>query len=188
VPNNTAEIKKHVDNSATLVQKMHELTAILMRDLLDNFKTSFGVPLPDAVHCEVRRLNYDMVLATEPLTDQYINSAKQLLNAAFSEDEALVISKALDVVGSLISGIVGSGSVQTGGKANSARIHAKNGKVYVTAIATQTEMCSAKDFLTETNFYVAYYAFAIWQPDLKLLNSITVHEVVSEELDPTLVR
>jgi hypothetical protein len=179
VPNHTEEIKKHVDNSATLVQKMHELTAILMKDLLANFQNSFGVPLPDAVHCEVRRLNYDMVLSTEPLTDQYINAAKQLMNAAFSEDEALVVTKALDVVGSLLSGIVGSGSVQTGGKANSARIHAKNGKIYVTAIATQTEMCSAKDFLTETNFYVAYYAFAIWQPSLDAINSITVHEVVA---------
>src|SRR5262245_9938426 len=146
-----------------LITKMDGLTQQMEQQLINHFETSMGVPLPTAVQAEVRELTYAMVYSTDPIVDHYMNGALQILNAAFTGDEAAVATKALNVVGVLLNNIVGGGKVQTGFNGQSIRIP-QGGKTYISAAYTLVSECSAQDWATQTNFYVSYYAFVVWQP------------------------
>lgn len=171
-----AEIKKHIDSNSDLIEKMSGLTKQLQGQLLGDFEATMGIPLPSAVEADVRELEYNMVYSTDPIIHEYMSGAKTLLDGAIAEDWPAVANKALDVVQVLLENVVGSSSIQTGAKSESMKIRAdgKDGEhgVYISAAFTQIEECSAKDWLTETNFYVAFYAFVLWQPTPEHLDAI----------------
>ncbi len=163
--NSNKQLKTTIDDNANLLAKMENLTAQLQTSLMADFQTVMGVPLPDVARATVRQVTYDMVYSTDPIADQYISAAKTLLDSSFQGDQADIANKALDVVQVLIDNIVGSSSIQTGGNGESIQITPNNGKgKYLSAAFTQIQECSAQDWSTQTNFYVAYYVFVVWQP------------------------
>jgi len=163
-----SDLNKHIQDNSQLLAKMTSLTNQLQTDLLLNFQTTAGVPFPSVVEAHVRQLQYDMVYSTDPITDEYMSGAKTLLDAAFGGDEVDIANKALDVVQVLLNNIVGSGSIQTGGTNQSEMLTHKDkaGKEteYVCCAFAQTEECNAQDWLTQTNFYVSYYAYVVFIP------------------------
>lgn len=168
------DIKKHIDDNGTLLQKMQALAGELQTELLHNFESLMGVPLPNVIQAEVRQLEYAMVYSSDPITDEYMSGAKTLLDGAFGGDLVDVANKALDVVQTLLSNIVGKSTIQTGGSNQSMRI-VKGSRHFVSASFAQTEECSSQDWLTQTNFYVSFYTFVVWEPDEKSLETIVNH-------------
>lgn len=165
------EIKKHIDDNSVLLEKMSALTARLQTQIMTDFHTDMGVALPSAVEADVRELEYSMVYSSDPITDEYMNGAKTLLDGAFSGDWIAVANKALDVVQVLIGKVVGSTSIQTGAHSNSMKIRTSD-SVFVSAAFTQIEECKSQDWLVETNFYVSFYIFVVWQPTQEHLDAI----------------
>ncbi|HXX83503.1 MAG TPA: hypothetical protein VEN29_05925 [Casimicrobiaceae bacterium] len=91
-PPNT-DIQRHIDSNSELLAKMQNLTQQLQAQLLIDFENGMGVPLPTIAQADVRELQYSMVYSTDPIVDHYMNGAKQLLDAAFSQDMVAVANK-----------------------------------------------------------------------------------------------
>ena len=166
-------LQKHIDSNSELIAKMSGLTKQLQTQVLGDFESTMGIPLPSAVEAEVRELQYSMVYSSDPIIHEYMSGAKTLLDGAIAEDWPAVANKALDVVQVLLDGLVGSASIQTGAKSEAIKIHADASHPdFISAAFTQVEECSGKDWLTETNFYVAFYVFVLWQPTPTHLDAI----------------
>jgi|JI7StandDraft_1071085.scaffolds.fasta_scaffold55695_3 hypothetical protein len=161
------EIQKHINNSEQLVQKMNHLGKILAEENNTNFKTITGVELPSVIDARVRKVDISMVYATDPKVDEYVMGAKSILDAAFKGNESEVIDKSLNLVGDIAKGIIGSGTIQTGMHGDSALI---NGE-YLAVCTSVIEVCEAKEWDTDTNFYVAAYTFVVFQPKKQMLSS-----------------
>ncbi|MEG4225434.1 hypothetical protein QUA35_05475 [Microcoleus sp. N9_B2] len=161
------EISKHIQSSEELVKKMAHLTDILLQDNNTNFKTITGVELPSAVEARVRKVDISMVYSVDPKVDEYVMGAKSILDAAFKGNESEVIDKSLNLVGDIAKSIIGSGTIQTGIHGDSALI---NGE-YLAVCTSVIEVCEAKEWDTDTNFYVAAYTFVVFQPKKQMLSS-----------------
>jgi len=75
-------------------------------------------------------------------------------------------------VGVLLNNVLGRASIQTGASHQSMKIHEK-AQTYISGAFSEVEECRAKDWATETNFYVSFYAFVVWQPSGEALDTIT---------------
>jgi hypothetical protein len=168
------DLQRQIDDNATLVRKLGELTQQLQLTLFANFQTSMGVPLPSAVEADVRQVEYSMVYSTDPITDEFMGGAKTLLDGVFSGDSyASIANKALNVVQVLLKRVVGSAQIQTGGHYESMKIlPTGDHPLYVATAFTQVEACSSQEWLTEHNFYLSYYAFAVWSPTQKPVRTL----------------
>jgi len=168
-----SDLQKHIEDNSTLISKMETLTQQLQAQLFHDFETDMGVPVPSAVEAEVRQVEYSMVYSTDPIIDEYMTGAKTLLDGVFSQNWPEVANKALDVVQVLLNKVIGSSSIQTGASNQSMIIPpaAGHGKL-VSAAFSEVEECSAQDWLTQTNFYVCYYVFAVWEPPAEHLDTI----------------
>jgi hypothetical protein len=65
----------------------------------------------------------------------------------------------LDVVDVVVTKIIGSGAIQVGMHGSSAWTGD-----YVTAVFSAIQRANAKDWFTQADFYVAYYAFVVFNP------------------------
>lgn len=172
------KIKKHIESSSKLIEQMDALTAQLLKQLVANFESNLGVPLPNAIEADVRVLQYDMVYSTDPIFNEYKDGAQSLLQGILEEDWPKLVLSSLDVVTNVINGIIGSGSVQTGAHIDSAKTTEKNEenplqqKTFVMACLAIVEEASAKDWATEENFYVSYYTLVVWSPKEEHLDLI----------------
>lgn len=153
------QIEKHVDDSATLLDKMNVLTQKLQENLYKDFEQGMGCPLPNILLAKVRQTEVVMVYATDPKLDEYINGARKVLNAALTGDTSSLINGILDVVEVVASRIIGSGDVKVGVHSSAVR----TGEL-VTAVFSAVEKASAKDWATAADFFVAYYAFVVFKP------------------------
>jgi len=160
------DLQKAIDSNSTLLTKMGALTQQLQTQLLADFEADMGVPVPSAVEAPVRQFEYSMVYSTDPIIQGYMSGAKTLLDGVFSENWPDVADKALDVVQVLLSNIITSQGIQTGASSQSMIVppNDKHGKL-VCAAFTEIQECSATDWATQTNFYVAYYVYAVWEPE-----------------------
>ncbi len=164
------EIKKHIESSDELVQKLNGLTDKLQQSLFTDFKNNMGVPLPNAIEANVRVLQYDMVYAVDSTFEEYQNGARNLLQGIMSEDWSKVVLDALDVVANVVSAIKGSGTIQTGAHSSSAKRTYTNEnnpleeKTFVMACLAIVSECTQKQWLTEEDFYVSYYTLVVWSP------------------------
>jgi hypothetical protein len=156
-------LKHQVQDNSQLVDKLNQLTQQLEQNLFQDFANTIGVPIPDATVADVRQVQYDMVYSTDPIINEYVTAAQDLLNDALSESPD-VVNKATNLVGVVLNNIVGSGSIQIGGNGDSTKITGDDGKTYICAVYTETDMCDAKDWKTQENFYLSYYAFVVWEP------------------------
>lgn len=168
------QIQKHIDSSQELIQKLADLTDSLQQQLFRDFQNTMGVAIPTAVQADVREVEYTMVYATDPVFDSYMQDAKTILDGVFAENWPDVADKALDVVGTVLNGIVGKGTIQTGLHSESGKYSPKEdpSKSIVSACFAEVEECSASDWATESNFYVSYYAYVCWQPNATDLAAI----------------
>ena len=155
------KIKKHVEDSKELVDKMQKLTSTLQETLQKNFEDSMGVPLPTIMGAIVRQTDTAMVYSTDPSVDEYINGARKLLGAALGGEKLEIINGMLDIVDVVATKIIGKGDVKTGIHSTSARTGD-----YITAAFSVVQMATAKDWATEANFFVSYYAFVVFQPHM----------------------
>lgn len=168
-----SNLKKHIESNSQLLDEMQALTQKLQTQILGDFQADMGIPVPNAVEADVRQLEYSMVYSTDPIIEEYMSGAKTLLDGVFAEDWPAVANKALDVVQTLLGNIVGTSTIQTGASNQSIRIPATDDHgVIISAAFTEVEECTAKDWLTETNFYVAFYLFVVWQPSTEHLEVI----------------
>ena len=172
-----SNLTKHIQNSSDLLAKMGALTTQLQADVEASFERTMGVPVPSAVDADVRQVEYSMVYSTDPIISDYMSGAKTLLDGVFGSSAPDVANAALDTVQTLLGNIIGSASIQTGGNSQSMRIRpsGSHGAV-ISAAFTQVEECSAKDWETQTNFYVAYYVYVVWEPSAQTLAVIEKSE------------
>jgi hypothetical protein len=160
-----SNLKQHIQDNSTLLANLEQLTQQLQTQTLSDFQAGMGIPIPDVTEAEVRQLEYTMVYSTDPIIQEYMTGAKTLLDGVFSQNWPDVADTALDVVQTLLNNVIGSDTIQTGASNQSIRIPAGNGHGdFVSAAFTEVEECSAKDWKTETNFYVAFYVFVVWEP------------------------
>jgi hypothetical protein len=152
-------IKKHIDESDLLTQKMEKLQDTLVEALENNFKKNMGVPLPSIVEAMVRETDVAMVYSTDPAVDEYINGARKVLGAAFGGEPLEIINGMLDIVEVVASKIIGKGEIKTGIHSTAAR----TGK-YVTSAFSTVQKASAEDWATKADFFVSYYAFVVFEP------------------------
>jgi hypothetical protein len=168
-------LQKHIDDSSTLIAKMAALTGELQTQLMNDFYAAMGIPLPSALVADVRQVQSCMVYTSDPVTDEFMSGAKTLLDGVFSGSYPDVADKALDVVQTLINQAVGSTSIQTGLTSQSLHIPATGDHgVFVAAAFNEVEECTSQEWLTETNFYVSFYAFVVWEPspgELRVMES-----------------
>lgn len=168
-----SDLQKHIESDSSLISKMAELTQQLQTQLFSDFQTDMGVPVPTALEASVRQVEYTMVYSTDPILSEYMSGAKTLLDGVFEQDWPKVADTALDVVQTLLNNVVGSSTIQTGANNQSLKIPANQQHTDIIAAAfTEVEECSAQDWATQTNFYLAYYAFVVWQPTEEHLAAI----------------
>lgn len=153
------QIKKHVEDSSVLVAKMQKLTNDLQDALHKNFEQSMGVPLPNIIEARVRQTDITMVYSTDPTVDEYINGARKILGASLQGEKIELINGMLDLVDVVVGRIIGKGQVQTG--IHSTAAHTGS---YITAAFSAIQKAAAKDWLTNADFFVAYYAFVVFRP------------------------
>lgn len=153
------KIKRTVEDSKELVEKMNKLSGTLQQSLMDNFEKNLGVPLPTITEAAVRETDTVMVYATDPKVDEYINGARKIVSAALSQEATPIINGMLDVVEVVAKKIIGGGDIKTGIHSTAANIGG-----YVTTAMSVVQMASAEEWLTEANFFVSYYAFVVFKP------------------------
>jgi hypothetical protein len=168
------EIQKHVDSTADLVKQMNDLKNSLTENLLNQFHKDMGVPLPNVSEADVRILDYSLVYSTDPRVDEYVTGAKNILDAALAGDYPAIANKALNLVSTVATGVVGSGSVGIGLKSDSAKFFDRETKkIFISACYSLIEECSAKEWATEQNFYIAHYIFVVWEPQEHVVSAVT---------------
>lgn len=153
------KIESHIDQSKELCDKMQKLGETLQGALQKDFETNMGCPLPNIIRAKVRATDIVLAYSTDPSVDEYINGARKLLGAALGGEKLDVINGMLDVVDVVVTRIIGSGSIQVGVHGSSAWTGD-----YVTAVFSAIQKANAKAWLTQADFYVAYYAFVVFNP------------------------
>jgi len=158
-------IKKHVDNSKILNEKMQELVEVLHSNLETQFEKDLGVKIPNALQAEIREIDIAMVYSTDASVDEYMDGANSILGAVFSGDEADIVTKSLDFVGEVVRKVIGSSTIEVGIHSSSGKIKSSEGETYAVACYTSTEMCSSKEWLTDSDFFVSNYCLIVWKLD-----------------------
>ncbi len=164
-------LKQYIKNSGQLTKKMDKLTSQMHDKLVSKWEENFGVPLPNATQADVRVVQYDMFYSDDPSVDEYVHGAQELLQAAIGQDWPQVALASLSVVRSVAEGILGSGAISTEVHADSIRKTETDEndrdkvRTFVTAVLGVTSRASAKDWGTKKDFYVSYYAMAVWVPN-----------------------
>lgn len=150
-------IVKHVEDSATLLDKMHVLTQKLNDRLQQDFERNMGVPLPSVVLAQVRQIDITMFYATDASVDEYVLGAKSLLESALGQQSGLAF-RALDFVGVVARKIIGTGDIKIG-------VHSTGGRVEDLTVAclSVVERAKASDWLTQSDFFVCAYALVVWK-------------------------
>ncbi|MEM9541566.1 MAG: hypothetical protein AAGA60_18985 [Cyanobacteria bacterium P01_E01_bin.42] len=164
------KIKEHIDNSKELLKNLHDLTHLMGEDVFQAFKDNFGVPIPDVVHSKIRVVQYDLVSSSDPIFKEYKDGATKILQSLREEGWETLANEALDVVTSLLNGILSSQKIKLGLSAGSEKTTEKNKKesgkekTFITACLANVNRMQAKDWGTQKDFYIAYYVFVIWSP------------------------
>ena len=153
------KIENHIDQSKELSDKMQKLGETLQTALQRDFETNMGCPLPNIIRAKVRATDIVMAYSTDPSVDEYINGARKRLGAALGGEKLEIINGMLDVVDVVVTKIIGSGAIQVGMHGSSAWTGD-----YVTAVFSAIQRANAKDWFTQADFYVAYYAFVVFNP------------------------
>ncbi|MGD9504915.1 MAG: hypothetical protein AB7W37_08375 [Syntrophobacteraceae bacterium] len=153
------KIENHIDQSKELSDKMQKLGETLLASLQRDFEANMGCPLPNIIRAKVRATDIVMAYSTDPSVDEYINGARKLLGAALGGEKLEIINGMLDVVDVVVTKIIGSGAIQVGMHGSSAWTGD-----YVTAVFSAIQRANAKDWFTQADFYVAYYAFVVFNP------------------------
>lgn len=168
---NDQEIKQHIETSSELLDKLDELHKKLAKELQDGFEDALGIPLPTAVEADIRKVDSVMKYSQTLTVDEFVSGALSIASAAFTGDEAELASKSVQIASDAIKQIFGSGSIQVGFQGSSAKIKHK-GTIRVAACFAATSFCTREQWLTKTDFYVARYAFVVFevlQPRLRNL-------------------
>jgi len=153
------DIERQIDDSDALLERMHGLSARLTGLLEEFFEEQTGIPLPTITYAKVRQTDVVLTYSSEPIVDEYVNGARKLLNAAFSGEKSKVPDGVLDVVEVVARRILGEGHIHVGQHASMVKADD-----YCTAVFATVEKASAKDWKTERDFFVSYYAFLVFKP------------------------
>ncbi len=160
------DLQQYIANSSSLQEKLDQLVSQLFSELQQQFQAQFGVPLPTADVAEVYQVSYDLQYTDEPNVDEYEEGAQKLIDGILQKKWPDVAHDALKVAKAVIKGVLGSGSVNLNGSASSTRT-SEGGKDWISASLAVVSAASAKDWGTKKDFYVGYYALAVWKTDDK---------------------
>lgn len=166
-------IQKHIESSQELLKKLNDLKSELSSNIMSQFQTDMGVPFPNIKEADVRILDYALVYSSDPNIDEYVTGAKGVLDAAIGEDYPAIANKALDIVSVVARQVIGSGNIGIGLASDSAKIHDKGGKVFISACYSLVEQCSASNWATQTDFYISHYLFVVWEPNAQSFSIAT---------------
>lgn len=157
------EIEKKIDSSGELVKKMGLLRDSLTSQLGTGFKNLMGDPIPSMMHCKIRQVETAMQYTQEVKMDHFLKAVLELGQAAFKGDEQAIVTKAMGVAGVALEAIFGSFGVSTDIKGSSALLE-HDGKEYLAAMYAVTQVCTSKEWFTQTDFVVASYAYIVTTP------------------------
>jgi hypothetical protein len=164
------QIKKTILSSEELVKRMDALKASMVKGLNTGFEDLMGEKIPTMRQAKIRQVDTVMEYTSELKMDHFLKAVLGLATAAFSGDAAVIIPKAMAVAGVALDQIFGSVGLSTEVKGDSA-ILTHDDKEYLTAMYAVTQVCSAKQWFTETDFVVSSYVYFVTRP----LDEITPH-------------
>jgi hypothetical protein len=156
------EIKKTVERSEVLVGKLADLEKRTVADLKKGFQDMIGIPIPTAVQAELLKIDSVMQYTAELKIEDFLRGALTLALATFTGEDAEIATKAVVVATAGIKNIMGP-KIVVGFKGDAARMN-HGGERYVSALYAASQFCSGKDWLSQSDFYVANYCFTVFQP------------------------
>jgi len=160
-----ATLLTHIQETAELSAAMSQLQNQLETELQTFFKQQFKFDVPSALEAELSEGNVMVFYSTEFNADSIFSQAHDLLNAAFSEDQAGIINSAIGVVQALVNAAFKNGVLDVGIKHASAKTKdPTSGIEYVTAVLSNTSSCKASKWFTTADFNATYYYFVVVDP------------------------
>ncbi len=154
-------IKKNVESSAVLVGKLADLEKRNIADLKKGFQDMIGIPIPTAVEAELLKIDSVMQYTSELKVNEFLSGALTLALATFTGEDAEIATKAVMVATVGIKNIIGP-RIAIGFKGDAARMN-HSGERYVSALYAASQFCSAKDWSSPSDFFVANYCFTVFQ-------------------------
>lgn len=160
-----ATLLTHIQETQVLAASMSELQDQLETQLKTFFKEQFGFDVPSALQAELAEGNVMVFYSTEFNADSIFSQAHDLLNAAFSEDQAGVINSAIGVVQALVNAAFKNGVLDVGIKNASAKVREPGSDTeYIIAVLSNTASCKASQWFTTADFNATYYYFVVVDP------------------------
>jgi hypothetical protein len=116
-----------------------------------------------------------MQYTSEVKIDHFLKAVLDLGTAAFTGDEAAIVAKAAVVAGVALDNIFGSIGISSEVKGSSAILE-HDDKEYLTAMYAVTQVCSSKQWFTDTDFILCSYVYFVTTPlpPEKLLNAVSL--------------
>lgn len=166
------QLTEYIHSSEELTKKINLLNNTLIKGALDAFKIqSGGINFPNINEAMVRILEVSMHYYSDNIAAEYINGIQGIVQDAEEGNYPKLVKSSVELVINLFSTIFStSGGVKFGATVLSETVTSRNEnnpleseKTFVVCALANVADANAQVQFNVTSFYIASYAFAIWE-------------------------
>jgi hypothetical protein len=155
-------ILKEMEKSDKLSKAIQKYTASALQDIAQTFKSQFGFDPPSAKEALLLMQDSTVQYADAPDISEFLEGLQTAIQGAIGQDYPQVAKGAVQVLGGVINGLIGSDQIGSTNEFESTK-QEENGKKIFSVLNVQSSTISAKDFGLSKDFTLSAYMLIIFK-------------------------